>query len=135
MALLGISRGLLATKPKRTPREASKIESAFGLRTGALSARCVRYLLLPVVVRRRCAARPIVVCACGVIVAAARGVGEGVIGIVDGLEAFCAGCALWRVGGNAVGVMLQRSFLVGIADLLLGCFGVDIQDLVVVLRG
>jgi hypothetical protein len=73
MGLLRVPRGLVAAKPKRTPREASKIEASCA-RTRALSGRRVRDLFLPVVVGCRRAARPVVVCACGVVLAAARGV-------------------------------------------------------------
>lgn len=40
-----------------------------------------------------------------VVVSAASGVGEGVVGVVDLLEALCAGGAFGGVGGNAVGVV------------------------------
>lgn len=133
MAILRISCRLLAAKSKRTPREASEIEASCA-RARALSGRRVRDLFVPVIVGRRGAARPVIVCACGVVLAAARGVGESVVCIVDGLEALCAGCALGRVGGDAVRVVLQGGFFVGIANLLLGRFGVDVEDLVVVLR-
>jgi hypothetical protein len=104
MGLLRVPRRFIAAKPKRTPREAPKIEAS-RIRARALSSR-VRNLLLPVVVGRRRATRPVIVCACGVVFAAARGIGECVVCVVDGLEALCAGCALGRVGGDAVGVVL-----------------------------
>lgn len=53
----------------------------------------------------RGAACETVECACGVVVAAACGVGEGVVSVVDLLEAFCAGGALGGVGGDAVRVV------------------------------
>jgi hypothetical protein len=40
--------------------------------------------------------------------------------------------AFGRVGGDAVGVVLQGGFFVGIADLLLGGFGVDVEGGVIV---
>lgn len=40
----------------------------------------------------------------GVVVFAAGGVGEGVVGVVYELEFAGSFCAFWRVGGNAVGV-------------------------------
>ena len=39
-----------------------------------------------------------------VVVASARAVGEGVVGVVYMLEFLCAGGAFWGVGGDAVGV-------------------------------
>jgi hypothetical protein len=48
------------------------------------------------------------------------------------LEFFGALGAFGRVGGDAVGVVLQGGFFVGIADLLLGGFGVDVEGGVVV---
>lgn len=42
-----------------------------------------------------------------VVVAAAGGVGEGVVGVVDELEAACAGVAVGAVGGDAVRVGFQ----------------------------
>jgi hypothetical protein len=48
-----------------------------------------------------------VVGACGVVVAPAGGVAEGVVGVVDLLE-FASACgALWGVGGYAIGVVLE----------------------------
>ena len=42
---------------------------------------------------------------CGVVVAAARGVGQRVVGVIDLLELAGFFSALRRVGGDAVGVM------------------------------
>lgn len=47
------------------------------------------------------------VCACGVVVSAARGVGEGVVGVVYLLEFLGTGRAFWGVGCYAVGVGFQ----------------------------
>ena len=42
--------------------------------------------------------------ACGVVVSAAGGLGEGVVGVVYELEFAGSFGAFWRVGGDAVGV-------------------------------
>ena len=47
------------------------------------------------------------VCACRVVVLAARGVGEGVVGVVYLLEFFGPGRAFWGVRCYAVGVGFQ----------------------------
>jgi hypothetical protein len=51
------------------------------------------------------------------------------------LKALRACCTFRRVAGDAVRVVFQRGFLVGIADLLLCGFGVDFEDFIVVWRG
>jgi len=88
----------------------------------------------------------------GVVVAAPAGVREGVVGVVDLLEFLRAAGAFGRVGGDAVGVVAEGlsmgvssssagvcsggggwwvpvvdALLVGIADLLLGRFGVELE--------
>lgn len=72
-----------------------------------------RNLLFKLAVWGRGCAREARVAACGVVVTAARRVGEGVVGIVDLLESFGAGGALGRVGGDAVWVVLQGCSTVG----------------------
>ena len=62
-----------------------------------------------------------------VVVAAARRSGEGVVGVVYLLELLRARGALWRIGGDAVRVVFQRLLLVGIANLLLRRFRVDLE--------
>lgn len=44
---------------------------------------------------------------CGVVVSSSRGVGERVVGVVYLLELAGACCALWGVGGDAVGVSAE----------------------------
>ena len=71
----------------------------------------------------------------GVVVAAARWVGESVVGVVDLLEFLGAGSALGGVGGDTVGMGFEGLLFVGVADLLLGCFGGDIEDHICLQRG
>lgn len=56
------------------------------------------------------------------------GVGEGVVGVVYELEFAGARGAVGGVGGDAVGVRFEGGALVGVADLLLGCGGGDVED-------
>lgn len=56
------------------------------------------------------------------------GVGEGVVGVVYELEFAGAGGAFGGVGGDAVGVRFEGGAFVGVADLLLGCGGGDVED-------
>jgi hypothetical protein len=59
-----------------------------------------------------------------VVVFAPLGFGEGVVGVVDGLELASAFGAFVGVGGDAVGVPFQGGLFVGGADLFLGgCWG------------
>ena len=96
MALLGIPCWFIPAESKGAPREGAKVEApGSSALARALSSRRVRNLLLPCFVWRRGAAGPVVVCAGGVVVAAACGVRKGVVGVVDGLEALCA-CGAFR---------------------------------------
>jgi hypothetical protein len=136
VALLGITGWFVPAESESAPREGAKVEapsSSASALARTLSSRGMRNLLLPCFVGRRGAAGPVVVCAGGVVVATACGVGKGVVGVVDGLEALCARGAFRRIRWYTIGVVLQGGFLVCIADLLLGGFGVDVEDLVVVL--
>lgn len=110
-----------AAEAKGRPGEASSKAPA--------SAACLRDLFLLGRGGRAC---PAVVRSCSIVVAAPRRVAQGIVCIVDLLEAFCAGGALGGVGGDAVGVVFERGFFVGVADLLGGCFGIDFEDFVVV---
>lgn len=66
--------------------------------------------------------------ACRVVVSSSRGVRESVVGVVNELELAGSRGALGRVRGDAVGVRLQRCAFVGVADLLRGCRGWDVED-------
>lgn len=44
--------------------------------------------------------------ACGIVVATARGLGEGIVCIVNLLEFAGAFCALWGICGDTVGMSL-----------------------------
>ena len=57
----------------------------------------------------------------GVVFASARGVGEGVVGVVDLLEAFCAGSAFGRFSGDAVGVVFEGCSVAYISKYVLIC--------------
>jgi hypothetical protein len=86
------------------------------------------------------------VAAGGVVVAAACGVRERIVGVIYLLETLCARDALRTVGSDAVGVVLERLptvvskgsvgwrgtniLLVRIADLLLRCLVADLEDLI-----
>lgn len=67
------------------------------------------------------AAGEAVVCAGGVVVAAARGVAEGVVCVVDLLEALCACGAFGGARGDAVGVVFQCCSC--LRGLVSGCGG------------
>lgn len=47
--------------------------------------------------------------ACGIVVSAARGLGEGIIGVVYDLEFSSSFSTFWGVGGDAVGVGFECS--------------------------
>lgn len=102
----------LAAKTKRTPREPAEptiCSPCFRLRA--------RNLLL-LWVRGR-GGWETVVFARYVVVSAPRGVREGVVGVVYLLEFLGAGAAFRAVGGDAIRVVFEGGFFVGVADLLL----------------
>ena len=63
-----------------------------------------------------------------VIIFPSLGFRERVVGIIDCLELPCTFGPLIGVRGYAVWVPLQCSFLVGSADLVLGCLGGDFEN-------
>ena len=120
-----------AAEAEGAPGERAEVEAP----SCACACACARRgdVVLPLRIGGGRAAGPRVVRARGVVLAAAGRVRERVVRVVDGLEALRAGAALGGVCGDAVRVVLQGGFLVGVADLLLGCFGVDGEGGVVVL--
>jgi hypothetical protein len=131
--ILGVARGR-GPETKRAPWEAT----AWSLRAW--------YLLVgfPFRVRGRCAAGERAIGAGSIVVAAASGVAECIVGVVYLLEFLGSRNALGGVGRDAVGVVLQgcsmdllvgyggmskarNVLLVGIPDLLLCRFGVYLQ--------
>lgn len=136
-AVVGFLRGAgglgraAAAEAEGAPGERAEVEAP----SCACACACVRRgdVVLPLRIWGCRAARPRVVRARGVVLAAAGWVRERVVRVVDGLEALRAGAALGGVCGDAVRVVFQGGFLVGVADLLLGCFGVDGEGGVVVL--
>lgn len=98
MRFLGVAGGR-AAETEGGPREATK---------GVAGIIWARNLLFEVGgCRVGCAACEGAVAAGGVVVAAARGVREGVVGVIYLLEALRAGGALGTVGSDAVGVVLE----------------------------
>jgi hypothetical protein len=110
----------------------------------SLRARYFLLLRFPVRVWGRGAPSKGAVGAGRVVVAAAGGVAEGIVGIIYLLEFLGSGKAFRRVGGDAVGVVFECCsaigsegwwgtgregdvLFVGISDLLLACFDVDLQ--------
>lgn len=63
------------------------------------------------------------VVAAGVVVFAPRGVGEGVVGVVDLLEFFGARAAFGGAFGDAVGVMAQGLSVVVVSGWMAGVWG------------
>lgn len=79
--------------------------------------------------RRAC---PRIIRPCCIVVATSGSIRQGVVCVIDLLEAFCAGGAFGGVGWDAVGVVFESGLFVGVTDLLRGGFGVDFKDFVVV---
>jgi hypothetical protein len=154
--LVGIFLGLcLSTKAKGAPREA-ETSSLLVARlwswdllfwVSIATWRCVR---AGSEARAKARAES-VVASCGVVVSSSCRVGEGVVGVVDLLELSGAGGTFRRVVGNKVRMVLQclsgdlslgrfsdhirgSVLLVGSADLVLCCLGVDLQGGVVIYR-
>jgi len=135
----------LPAEPKRAPRKAGEIEPALPLRpsirTASLLARPRHLLIRPLLLAGPTTTRPrprpkaeTEIRARVVVLAPSTGVGQGVVGVVDLLELAGAGGALGAVGGDAVWVVFQGGFFVGVADLLLGCGWGDVEGRVVVYR-
>lgn len=65
---------------------------------------------------------------CGIVVAAASGIGKRIVSVINLLELLCAGGTFGRVSRDAVRVRFQGLAFVGVADLLLCRSYGDVQD-------